>query len=780
MENYDENKFEEINPEFYLNDEDKPVEGDSQVELDELSQEFVNKLIEKIMDFLKVLVGHDLHPYQKPLARRIIESVIINDGEEITALASRQSGKSETVADTVATLMILLPRLAKLYPDLLGKFKDGIWVGLFAPTEGQAETLFGRTVTRLTSERALEILGDPEIDDSAARVGGVTRQIKLKKSGSTITMMTANPRAKIESKSFHLIVIDECQEADDFVVSKSISPMLAYYAGTMVKTGTPTTSKNNFYRSIQLNKRRQTGRNSRQNHFQWDWKDVAKIQANYEKFIRKEMLRIGEDSDEFQMSYNCLTPDTKVLTKDLRYVEIGSVQVGDVLVGFDEEAPTKGAHRKIRETVVTKAERIFRPTYEIALSDGTVVKASDGHLWLVSTASRRTVWKRTDELSSTDRIFKIFDTWEHVEDYRTGYLASAFDGEGHFSRQAILGFSQRENVMLGKVRKYLDALGFKYWERKETGTNNDVTVLHIAGGRASISRFLGQIRPERLLQKVDLNSLGSIGRHDFVGQDFEHPLVLSVTSVGEREVVALETTTQTFIAEGLASHNCKWLLERGMFVTSTIMDDLGDTSAELVKSWHKTPVVVGIDPARKTDSTVVTVVFVDWERPDEFGYFEHRILNWLEMQGDDWEEQYFQIVNFLQNYDVLAVGVDGNGVGDAVAQRLKLLMPRSEVVALTSSPSEQSKRWKHLQALIQRKMITWPAHAKTRRLRTWKRFYQQMTDLEVTYKGPNFAAAAPDEAYSHDDFADSLSIACSLTQELVMPEVSVSTNVFFR
>jgi len=529
MENYHENKFEEINPEFYLTDEDKPVEGDSQVELDELSQEFVNKLIEKIMDFLKVLVGHDLHPYQKPLARRIIESVIINDGEEITALASRQSGKSETVADTVATLMILLPRLAKLYPDLLGKFKDGIWVGLFAPTEGQAETLFGRTVTRLTSERALEILGDPEIDDSAARVGGVTRQIKLKKSGSTITMMTANPRAKIESKSFHLIVIDECQEADDFVVSKSISPMLAYYAGTMVKTGTPTTSKNNFYRSIQLNKRRQTTQNSRQNHFQWDWKDVAKIQSNYEKFIRKEMLRIGEDSDEFQMSYNC-----------------------------------------------------------------------------------------------------------------------------------------------------------------------------------------------------------------------------------------------------------KWLLERGMFVTSTIMDDLGDTSAELVKSWHKTPVVVGIDPARKTDSTVVTVVFVDWERPDEFGYFEHRILNWLEMQGDDWEEQYFQIVNFLQNYDVLAVGVDGNGVGDAVAQRLKLLMPRSEVVALTSSPSEQSKRWKHLQALIQRKMITWPAHAKTRRLRTWKRFYQQMTDLEVTYKGPNFAAAAPDEAYSHDDFADSLSIACSLTQELVMPEVSVSTNVFFR
>jgi hypothetical protein len=523
----DQDKFEEISPEFYQNDEQGDAEPIDEP-LDELSQQFVDKLIEKIMDFLKVLVGHDLHPYQKPLARRIIESVIINDGEEITALASRQSGKSETVADTVATLMVLLPRLAKLYPDLLGKFKDGLWVGLFAPTEGQAETLFGRTVTRLTSERALEILGDPEIDDQTARVGGVTRQIKLKKSGSTITMMTANPRAKIESKSFHLIVIDECQEADDFVVSKSISPMLAYYAGTMVKTGTPTTSKNNFYKAIQMNRRRQTTRGNRQNHFQWDWKDVAKFNDNYEKFIRKEMLRIGEESDEFQMSYNC-----------------------------------------------------------------------------------------------------------------------------------------------------------------------------------------------------------------------------------------------------------KWLLERGMFVTSNIMDDLGDTSQELVKVWHKTPVVVGIDPARKTDSTVVTVVWVDWDRPDEFGYFDHRVLNWLEMQGDDWEEQYFQIVNFLSNYDVLAIGVDANGVGDAVAQRLKLLIPRAEVMPLTSSPSEQSGRWKHLQALIQRKMLAWPAHAKTRRLRTWKRFYQQMVDAEVQYKGPNFLVAAPDESYAHDDFVDSLAIACSLTKDLVMPEVVASSNPFF-
>jgi hypothetical protein len=54
-----------------------------------------------------------------------------------------------------------------------------------------------------------------------------------------------------------------------------------------------------------------------------------------------------------------------------------------------------------------------------------------------------------------------------------------------------------------------------------------------------------------------------------------------------------------------------------------------------------------------------------------------------------------------------------------------------------------------------------------------------MTDAEIQYKGPNFMVAAPDEAYAHDDFVDSLAIACSLTKELTMPEIDVSTSPFF-
>ena len=515
-------QFEEVDPDSL------PSPTPDEEEEDTLTSAFVDKLTDRILQFQEVLVGHKLHESQLPFARRMIRSVIVRDGEEITALASRQSGKTETVSSVMATMMILMPRLAVLYPKLLGTYKNGLWVGFFAPTEGQADTLFGRTVNYLTSERALEIMGDPEIDDAPGRPGGAVRSIALKKSGSTLMMMTANPRAKIESKSFHVIVVDECQEVDDFMLSKSIAPMLAYYKGTMIKTGTPTTSKNNFYRSIQLNKRRATeSRRVPPCHFEWDWKEVQKANSDYGDYIRKEMLRIGEDSDEFQMSY-C----------------------------------------------------------------------------------------------------------------------------------------------------------------------------------------------------------------------------------------------------------CRWLLDRGMFVTQTVMDELGDLSMETVRNYHQTPVIVGIDPARKMDSTVVTVVWVDWDRPDEFGYYDHRVLNWMEIQGEDWEEQYFQIVQFLQNYNVLAVGVDTNGVGDAIASRLKRLMPRAEIVECSSSTSEQTKRWTHLQALIQRKMIGWPAHAKTRRLRVWKRFYQQMLDAEKKHKGASFLVEAPNEAHAHDDYVDSLSIACSLTQDLVMPHVEVSHNVF--
>jgi hypothetical protein len=390
--------------------------------------------------------------------------------------------------------------------------------------EQQVETLFGRVVDRLTSDRALEMLEDPDIDDQV-RPGA--RKVRLKKCQSFCAMQTANPRAKIESKSYHIIFIDESQSVDEYVLNKSITPMGAFYLATMVLTGTPDIVKGVFYKTIQHNKRMELRRGGRKNHFRFDWKFCARYNRNYAAYIRGEAMRIGEDSDEFRLNYKL-----------------------------------------------------------------------------------------------------------------------------------------------------------------------------------------------------------------------------------------------------------EWLLERGMLITETRLDELGDTSMNIIPAYWRSALVAGIDFARKMDSTVVTVIWVDWDRPDELGLYDHRILNWLEMHGEEWEEQYFQICDFLSNYSVVAMGVDAQGVGDVAADRLKRLLPNIAVEPLSSQIAEQSARWKHLQQLLQRGLLSWPAHPKARKTKTWKRFRQQMIDVEKKYQGAHLLIEAPNEAGVHDDYVDSLSCATIMSQVMMVPEVEVSSSAW--
>ncbi len=363
-------------------------------ELDETSAEFVDMLVKRILIFTEEFCDVEFFPYQIPIAYRLIESVILGDGDELTVIATRQSGKSEVMSAVMASLMVILPKLAPVYPTWLDKFEKGFWCGVFAPTEDQADTVFSRIVTKLTSDHALNFLLDPEIGDKAASGGarGKGKIINLKNSGSLCRMQTCNPKAKIESKTYHFVIVDEAQEADEVMITKSIKPMLAFNNGTICLTGTANRNKSYFYKMIQFNKRRlvNAGRRYRQAHFEYDYSVASKYNSNYGKFISKEKLRIGEDSDEFQMSY------------------------------------------------------------------------------------------------------------------------------------------------------------------------------------------------------------------------------------------------------------CnRWILEKGMFVTEERMERLYDQSMPLIKEWWRTQVVAGIDVARQTDSTVVTVVWVDWDHPDAFGFHEHRILNWLEINNQEWGKTVF-------------------------------------------------------------------------------------------------------------------------------------------
>jgi ATP-dependent DNA helicase DinG len=253
----------------------------------------------------------------------------------------------------------------------------------------------------------------------------------------------------------------------------------------------------------------------------------------------------------------CVAPETKILTADLRYIRADEVVTGMPLVGFDEERV--GHRRRYRTATVESTTLIERPCYKLTFDDGTTITASSEHKWL----TRRGMgvkWMTTKALCvragarEGSNIIRLFDTWETDTSYEAGYLAAAWDGEGyltqtesaHLANGVInkLGFAQRDNEMRGQVQQYLSALGFKYTENIRT----DITAVMIST-RPEMARFLGQVRPARLLPKFRADGLGTINVQRGVR-------LISKEFVGTKTVVAMKTSTGTFVAEGLASHNC--------------------------------------------------------------------------------------------------------------------------------------------------------------------------------------------------------------------------------
>lgn len=286
-------------------------------ELDELVVNCYNFI--ELMCFAPPMKG--FYPYQEEFAKAIIRDILANLGNSITGLFSRQSGKSETVANVGAGMMVLLPKLAHLkdengrfiYPQLRN-FISGYKVGIFAPSNLQSTTTYSRLRDRITAMHARVFLDSPEFalegHNALWPLVQNSREILQLTNGSLCMQMTADKQAKIESKTYHLILLDESQDLDSYVVAKSIMPMGAATNATTVATGTPGTTKGYFYNMIAVNKRDQV--NGRRDdaklqpklHFQYDYKTVQKFSENYAKYVKKEKRKIGEDSDEFQQAYN--------------------------------------------------------------------------------------------------------------------------------------------------------------------------------------------------------------------------------------------------------------------------------------------------------------------------------------------------------------------------------------------------------------------------------------------------------------------------------------------
>lgn len=276
------------------------------------SQVPIQKLVDIIYNFCELYGNRHLFPYQEQFARRVIRSVLLNDGAEITALFSRQSGKTETVALVVGGLMIFLPTLANLpmFADdsRLLPYKNGIMIGIYAPTLRQAQINYNRMRSFLTSDSAIQVLQDQDFRLEFDTNNGNTVRLS---NGSYASAISASEGSNIEGESHHLIICEEAQDISDLKIQKSIRPMGAAYNATTILVGTATTFIAYFYRSIQRNKEEMKllgiGTAKRGSldrlHFEYDCDTAGKYNPRYKKYVDGERKKLGEKSDAFLMSY---------------------------------------------------------------------------------------------------------------------------------------------------------------------------------------------------------------------------------------------------------------------------------------------------------------------------------------------------------------------------------------------------------------------------------------------------------------------------------------------
>lgn len=266
---------------------------------------------EACIKYGKILTGMPLYTYQEEMAYAIIHSVISFNNDVLTMLLSRQSGKSETLAFVINTLSTILPALATVLPDL-DQFKNGIQIGVFAPQSDQVWNTYNRALTRIGTENAEMVMGDPDLEVSLVK----PTKYELT-NGSKLVGQVASKQSKIESATYDLIIIEEAQDVDSYIMEKSIEPMVSATGGTIIKCGTTGTQKNHYWYEIQHNRNKDRGvKDGRLRlHWEFDYKkifeakrkqfniDVKRFHLNYEKDVMKKMERWGRDSQAFRLSF---------------------------------------------------------------------------------------------------------------------------------------------------------------------------------------------------------------------------------------------------------------------------------------------------------------------------------------------------------------------------------------------------------------------------------------------------------------------------------------------
>ena len=263
----------------------------------------------------------------------------------------------------------------------------------------------------------------------------------------------------------------------------------------------------------------------------------------------------------------CLDKDTLVLTSDLRWIRIDDVGVGTELVATDEFPPGgHGIGRRLQPATVVAKWEVYEPAFHLLMDNGESLIATAEHKFLSRKNRGKatdTCWRPVGKMRVGDPIRVVTHPWNSPT-YEDGWFSGLLDGEGSFRARPEGGaeatVTQVAGVVLERAFDYLKAGGYTFRvdaDTREAGDSSKlgsqpVHKIHLCR-MSELFRLIGQTRPSRFIEKSWWQGKGLPGKSR--GGDTAWARIVSITPLGPRPMIDLQTTTKTYIAEGFVSHN---------------------------------------------------------------------------------------------------------------------------------------------------------------------------------------------------------------------------------
>lgn len=198
----------------------------------------------------------------------------------------------------------------------------------------------------------------------------------------------------------------------------------------------------------------------------------------------------------------------------------------------------------------------------------------------------------------------------------------------------------------------------------------------------------------------------------------------------------------------------KWQIGTGNFCTQEDLNKLIDVErVQLTYTERKHEVFIGLDTAKNPDSTVCMALRYNEEKKCK------EVISWMELQGDNYKHQFEVIVDFMRNYNVIAIAIDSTGQGDFMPDMFEAETEwnneKTGLYRVKFSSSMKTMLYKNLKVSIKQSLTRLP-NLDTKK---GEKFKMQMLDLQQEWKGQNLAVHHPDDPNAHDDYPDAWALA---------------------